>query len=101
MAESFTLTDATLRSSRDATHYWETGPADGETGGGKRGQKSGDRRVNRFLFVETLGNVPSVPGFQAQILQRNESRDIHMPRSTLNTEGPKTKSPPIRANGAR
>ena len=29
MAAAFTLTDATFRSARHATHYWETGPADG------------------------------------------------------------------------
>ena len=29
MAAGFTLTDATFRSSRHATRYWETGPADG------------------------------------------------------------------------
>ena len=29
MAAGFTLTDATFRSTRHATHYWETGPADG------------------------------------------------------------------------
>jgi hypothetical protein len=33
--------------------------------------------------------------------RRNESRDIHMPRGALNTEGPKHQSPFLRANGAR
>ena len=30
---------------------------------------------------------------EAQILRRNESRDIHLPCGGLNTEGPKTKIP--------
>lgn len=30
---------------------------------------------------------------EAQILQRNEIRDIHMPRGALNTEGPKNQIP--------
>ena len=29
MGASFTLTDATFRSPRHATHYWEIGPVDG------------------------------------------------------------------------
>jgi hypothetical protein len=38
---------------------------------------------------------------EAQILQRNESRDVHMPRGALNTEGPKNQNPRPFAETAR
>ena len=38
---------------------------------------------------------------EAQILQGNESRDIHMPRGALNTEGPKNQNPRPFAQTAR
>jgi hypothetical protein len=53
-------------------------------------------KATRPLDGETGGAAT-----EAHILQRNESRDIRMPRGALNTEGPKNQNPPIRANGAR
>ena len=59
-------------------------------------------RASFFLIAEyALDGETGGGATEAQILQRNESRDIRMPRGALNTEGPKTKTPPIRANGAR
>jgi hypothetical protein len=51
-------------------------------------------RASFFLIAEyaldgETGRAPTEP----QILQRNESRDIHMPRGALNTEGPKNQNP--------
>jgi hypothetical protein len=40
-------------------------------------------------------------GDRTQILQRNESRDIHMPRGALNSEGPKNQDPRPLAQTAR
>ena len=38
---------------------------------------------------------------EPQILQRNESRDIHMPRGALNSEGSKNQDPRPLAQTAR
>ena len=58
-------------------------------------------RASFFLIADYALDGETGAATEAQILQRNESRDIHMPRGALNPEGPKTKIPPIRANGAR
>jgi hypothetical protein len=60
-------------------------------------------RASFFLIAEyALDGETGGAATEAQILQRNESRDIHMSRGALNTEGPKNQNPPpIRANGAR
>ena len=51
-------------------------------------------RASFFLIVEyALDGETGGAATEPQILQRNESRDIHMPRGALNTEGPKTKIP--------
>jgi hypothetical protein len=51
-------------------------------------------RANFFLIVEyALDGETGGAATEPQILQRNESRDIHMPRGALNTKVPKTKIP--------
>jgi hypothetical protein len=51
-------------------------------------------RGSFFLIAEyALDGETGGAATEPQILQRNESRDIHMPRGALNTEGPKTKIP--------
>jgi hypothetical protein len=59
-------------------------------------------RASFFLITEyapdgETGGAAS----EAQILQRNESRDIHMWRGALNTEGPKNQNPRPFAQTAR
>ena len=55
-----------------------------------------------FLIVEyAVDGETGGAATEPQILQRNESRDIQMPRGALNTKVLKTKIPPIRADGAR
>ena len=49
---------------------------------------------NFFLIVEyALDGETGGAATEPQLLQRNESRDIHMPRGALNTKVPKTKIP--------
>ena len=51
-------------------------------------------RASFFLIVEyALDGETGGTATEPQILQRNESRDIHMPRGALNTKVPKTKIP--------
>jgi hypothetical protein len=51
-------------------------------------------RERFFLIAEYALDGDAVGAVtQAQILQRNESRDFHMPRGALNTEGPKNQNP--------
>ena len=73
----------------DLRHRW--GPAD-------QRQKL---RASLFLIAEyPPDGETGGAATEAQILQGNESRGIHIPRGALNNEGPNTKkSPPIRANG--
>jgi hypothetical protein len=70
-----------------------------------------DAQVARSAFPDTYTHqgVPTLLHWTArraalrpnQISQRNESRDIQMPRGSLTTKGTETKSPPVRADGAR
>jgi hypothetical protein len=51
-------------------------------------------RASFFLIAEyALDGDAGGSAIEAQILRRNESRDIHLPCGALNTEGPKTKIP--------
>ncbi len=51
-------------------------------------------RASFFLIAEyALDGETGGAATAAQILQRNESRDIHTPRGALNTKVPKTKIP--------
>ena len=51
-------------------------------------------RASFFLIVEyALDGETADAATEPQILQRNESRDIHMPRGALNTKGPKNQDP--------
>ena len=51
-------------------------------------------RASFFLIVEYALDGETVgTATEPQILQRNESRDIHMPRGALNPEGPKNQNP--------
>ena len=51
-------------------------------------------RASFFLTVEyALDGETGGAATEPQILHRNESRDIHMPRGALNTKVPKTKIP--------
>ena len=52
--------------------------------------------VEYALDGETVGAAT-----EPQIFQRNESRDIHMPRGALNTKGPKNQNPRPFAQTAR
>jgi hypothetical protein len=59
-------------------------------------------RASFFLTAEyALDGETGGAATEAQILQRNESRDIHMPRGALNTEGPKNQNPRPFAQTAR
>jgi len=59
-------------------------------------------RASFFLIAEyALDGETGGAATEAQILQRNESRDIHMPRGALNTEGPKNQNPRPFAQTAR
>jgi hypothetical protein len=58
--------------------------------------------VSFFLIVEyALDNETGGAATEPQILQRNESRDIHMPRGALNTKVPKNQNPCPFAQTAR
>ena len=51
-------------------------------------------RASFFLIVEyALDGETGGAATEPQILQRNESRDIHMPRGALNTKVPKNQNP--------
>jgi len=51
-------------------------------------------RSSFFLIAEyALDGETGGAATEAQILQRNESRDIHMPRGAFNTEVPKNQNP--------
>ena len=59
-------------------------------------------RASFFLIAEyALDGETGGAATEAQILQRNESRDIHMPRGALNPEGPKNQNPRPFAHMAR
>ena len=59
-------------------------------------------RASFFLIVEYALDGETVgTATEPQILQRNESRDIHMPRGALNTKGPKNQNPRPFAQTAR
>ena len=59
-------------------------------------------RASFFLIAEyALDGETGGAATEAQILQQNESRDIHMPRGALNTEGPKNQNPRPFAQTAR
>jgi hypothetical protein len=59
-------------------------------------------RASFFLIAEyALDGETGGAATEAQILQRNETRDIHMPRGALNTEGPKDQNPRPFAQTAR
>src|SRR5262245_55030916 len=59
-------------------------------------------RASFFLIAEyALDGETGGAATEAQILQRNESRDIHMPRGALKTEGPKNQNPRPFAQTAR
>jgi hypothetical protein len=59
-------------------------------------------RASFFLIAEYgLDGETGGAATEAQILERNESRDIHMPRGALNTEGPKNQNPRPFAQTAR
>jgi hypothetical protein len=75
----------------DPRHRWCAGESTTETQSGF------------FLIVEyALDGETADAATEPQILQRNESRDIHMPRGALNSEDSKNQDPrPIGANGAR
>ena len=52
-------------------------------------------------FRDSTGWRDGRRGDRTQILQRNESRDIHMPRGALNSEGSKNQDPRPLAQTAR
>ena len=59
-------------------------------------------RASFFLIVEyALDGETADAATEPQILQRNESRDIHMPRGALNSEGSKNQDPRPLAQTAR
>ena len=59
-------------------------------------------RASFFLIVEyALDGETADAATEPQILQRNESRDIHMPRAALNSEGSKNQDPRPLAQTAR
>jgi hypothetical protein len=59
-------------------------------------------KASFFLIVEyALDGETGGAATEPQILQRNESRDIHMPRGALNSEGPKNQDPRPLAQTAR
>ena len=66
----------------DPRHRWGAGESTTET------------QCEFFLIAEyALDGETGGAAAEAQILQRNESRNIHMPRGALNTEGPKNQNP--------
>jgi hypothetical protein len=66
----------------DPRHRWGAGESTTETQSGF------------FLIVEyALDGERADAATEPQILERNESRDIHMPCGALNTKAPKTKIP--------
>ncbi len=66
----------------DPRHRWGAGESTTETQSGF------------FLIVEyALDGETADAATEPQILQRNESRDIHMPRGALKSEGSKNQDP--------
>jgi hypothetical protein len=66
------------------------------------GESTTELTASFFLIAEyALDGETGGAATEAQILQRNESRNIHMPRGALNTEGPKNQNPRPFAQTAR
>ena len=53
----------------------------------------GDHYFRILIAEHALDGETGGATTAAQILQRNESRDIHMPRGALNADGPKDQNP--------
>jgi hypothetical protein len=69
---------------------------------GALGNERQKLRASFFLIAEhALDGETGGAATEAQILQRNESRDIHMPRGALNADGPKDQNPRPFAQTAR